>query len=475
MIDMKKSSFLIKYLLFTLIALSVFSCATYKELSAKYQHEVLAGEFDVAMKSIDNNKFLNKDRNELLYCLEKGKVAYLKGDYKLSNELFNKADLLIEDHKVNKVGEVLGVLANPEKTTYKSEDFEKVAIHYYKAMNYIFLNLYDDALVEAKRINIQLQEINDSYPAGKKNRYTTDAFALNLQGLLYETTGNLNDAFISYRNAVELYQQNDGTYFGVNIPQQLKQDLINAAHQLGFVDEELRYSELFNLKYKPKSADFKGEVIVFWESGLVPYKSQTYFTFTALPGNNNGFTSITNEELDLTFPVPTSNNSNSGKFSSTSIFNIAFPKYEDRIPYFTSGKVVLNNDISKNYQLELVEDYKTIAFKTLKDRTVREIGKIAIRVAAKKISENIVRNQNENLGAVLGILNALNEKTDTRNWQTLPNKIYYTRIPLNKEDNIVKVEVKTNHEETIEKEFIVKSSGNLNFINYITPQSENVN
>ncbi|MDO3694250.1 hypothetical protein QVZ41_05225 [Wenyingzhuangia sp. chi5] len=472
---MKKERFIIKYTLIVLLAISTFSCATYNELSAKYQHEVLNGEFDVAMKSIDNNKYLNKDRNELLYCLEKGKIAYLKGDYKLSNELLNKADLLIEDHKVNKVGEVLGVLANPEKTTYKSEDFEKVAIHYYKAMNYIFLNLYDDALVEAKRINLQLQEINDSYPAGKKNRYTTDAFAMNLQGLLYETTGNLNDAFISYRNAVELYQQNDGTYFGVNIPKQLKQDLINSAHQLGFRDEELRYSELFNLKYEPKANDFKGEVIVFWESGLVPYKSQTYFTFSALPGNNNGFVSITNEELGLTIPVPTSNSSNSSKFSDINVFNIAFPKYEDRIPYFTSGKVILNNNSAKDYQLELVEDYKTIAFQTLKDRTVREIGKIALRVAAKKISENIVRNQNENLGAVLGILNALNEKTDTRNWQTLPNKIYYTRIPLNKEENILKVVVKTTNEQTVEKEFNVKSSGNLNFINYITPQSENAN
>ncbi|ANW97402.1 hypothetical protein AXE80_02070 [Wenyingzhuangia fucanilytica] len=472
---MKKIVFIIKYVLVAVLALSTFGCATYHQLSAKYQHEVLSGEFDVAMKSIDNNKFLTKDRNELLYCLEKGKIAYLKGDYKLSNELFNKADLLIEDHKVSKVGEALAVLSNPEKTTYKSEDFEKVAIHYYKALNYIFLNSYDEALVEAKRINLQLQEINDAYPAGKKNRYTTDAFALNLQGLLYEVTGNLNDAFISYRNAVELYQENEGTYFGVNIPTQLKKDLINSAHRLGFKDEELRYSELFQIKYEAKPNDFKGDLVVFWESGLVPYKSQTYFTFTSLPGNNNGFVSIANEELGISFPVPTGNHNSNGGFSDLNVFNIAFPKYEDRAPYFTNGKVILNNNVSEEYKLELVEDYKTIAFQTLKDRTIREIGKIAIRVATKKLSENIVRNQNENLGAVLGLINALTEKTDTRNWQTLPNKIYYTRIPLNQTENKVKVQVKTNNGETVAKEFEVKPSGNLNFINYITPQSQGFN
>ena len=472
---MKKFFFVIKYLLFTILAVSTVSCATYHQLSAKYQREVLTGDFDVALKTIDKDKFFKKDRNELLFCLEKGKIAYLNGDYVLSNELFNRADLLIEDGKVNKAAAVLGAFTNPEKTTYKSEDFEKVAIHYYKAMNYIFLNLYDDALVEAKRINIQLQEINDSYPAGKKNRYTTDAFAMNLQGLLYEATGNLNDAFISYRNAVELYQQNEGTYFGVEIPEQLKQDLINSAHQLGFVDEELRYSKAFNLNYKSKSKGFKGDLIVFWESGLVPYKSQTYFTFTALPGNNNGFINIQNEELGVNFPVPTSNSGNNGKFSDISVFNIAFPKYEDRIPYFASGKVILNNNQSESYHLELVEDYKTIAFKTLKDRTVREIGKIAIRVAAKKLSEKIVRDQNENLGAVLGIINALTEKTDTRNWQTLPNKIYYTRVPLLEQNNKVIVKVEGQNGESIEKEFEVKSSGNLDFINYITPQSVKYN
>lgn len=471
---MKKALF-IKYILYVILIVSITSCASYHELSAKYQHEVLRGEFDNAIKSIENNKYLNKDRNELLYCLEKGKIAYLNGDYQLSNELFNKADLLIEDGKKNLGKEVLGALTNPEKTTYRSEDFEKVAIHYYKALNYIFLRLYDDALVEAKRINLQLQKINDAYPAGKKNRYTTDAFALNLQGLLYEVTGNLNDAFISYRNAVELYLENDGAYFGVQIPSQLKQDLVNTAHHLGFTDEELRYSDMFDIRYQPKTNSHQGDLVVFWESGMVPYKSQTYFTFTALPGNNNGFVTITNEDLGLNIPVPTGNNNRRGKFSDMNVFNIAFPKYEDRVPYFTRGEVFLNHNSSEIYPLELVEDYKTIAFQTLKDRTVREIGKLAIRVAVKKLSENIVRNQNENLGALLGIFNALTEKTDTRNWQTLPNKIYYTRVPLNKKDNKVEVKVKANNGKVASKEFDVKSSGSLNFINYITPQSNTLN
>ncbi|NJB82411.1 COG3014 family protein [Wenyingzhuangia aestuarii] len=458
---MKKKQ-LVTLFSYVVLLLSTISCATYNSLSEKYQKEVVSGDFSKAITSIDKNKFLNKDRNELLYCLEKGKVAYLNGDYQLSNELFNKADVLIEEHKKNFGAGVLGVLTNPEKTTYRAEDFEKVAIHYYKALNYIFLNLYDDALVEAKRVNLELQKINDSYPAGKKNRYTTDAFALNLQGMLYEATGNLNDAFISYRNAVELYLENQGTYFGVAIPQQLKQDLINSAHLLGFTDEELRYSKQFGLQFH-KNKNTKGEVLVFWENGLVPYKSQNYFTFVALSGRNNGFVNFSNQELGVTFPVPTNS-------TSTSVLNVAFPKYENRSAYYTDGKIFLNDNQKINYGFELIEDYQSIAFKTLQDRTVREIGKIALRIAAKKASESIARNQNEGLGAIVSIFNALTEKTDTRNWQTLPGQIYYSRIPLPKTENKIKIQVQTAQGASEIKEFNVKATKNIQFLNYITPQ-----
>ncbi|XOD69147.1 MAG: hypothetical protein ACMUEM_01020 [Flavobacteriales bacterium AspAUS03] len=38
-----------------------------------------------------------------------------------------------------------------------------------------------------------------------KNCYTSDTFSLILQGLIYETSGNVNNDFISYKNATELY------------------------------------------------------------------------------------------------------------------------------------------------------------------------------------------------------------------------------------------------------------------------------
>ncbi|MDO6737859.1 COG3014 family protein [Wenyingzhuangia sp. 2_MG-2023] len=459
-----------KYLFVLTFVQLIISCASYHDLSIDYQEQIQQENYESAYKKIEKSKFLNKKRNKLLNYLEKGKIAHLQKEYKLSNELFNEADILIEDHKNNFGNQILGVLTNPEKETYRSEDFEKVAIHYYKALNYIFLNQYDDALVEAKRINLQLQKINDKYPEGKKNRYTSDAFSLNLQGLLYEVTGNLNDAFISYRNAVELYLENEGSYFGVSIPTQLKQDLINTAHYLGFTSDELRYSELFKLKYTPKTTE--KSLIVFWENGMIPYKSQTYFTFTQLPGRyNNGFVTITNEELGMNIPVPVSSSQNS-RFSDLSVINVSFPKYEDRPSYFSNAKVIVDQ---KKYPLELVQDYSVIAKETLKDRTLREIGKVVLRLAAKKMSEKIIKDQNANLGALVGLFNAITEKSDTRNWQTLPNKIYYTRIPLEDQNTQVKIEATGFNGNKVHKEFEIDPNQKITFINYNTPQINKAN
>ncbi|HOO10446.1 MAG TPA: hypothetical protein PKW06_10955, partial [Cyclobacteriaceae bacterium] len=47
-----------------------------------------------------------------------------------------------------------------------------------------------------------------------------------------------------------------------------------------------------------------------------------------------------------------------------------------------------------------------------------------------KVAEYEMRKENKALGSLFGIINAVTEKADTRNWQTLPHSIYYARVPL---------------------------------------------
>lgn len=432
---MKKTALYTTLLLFFLF---FNSCATYNLKSQEFQTALQQGKTEKALKFIDANSFLKKKRNLLLYYFEKGKIAYLNGDYELSNSLLNKADLFIEENKKYLGGKVLGMLLNSEMETYTGEDFEKVTIHYYKALNYIFLNKLDEALVEAKRINLQLQQLNDKYPAGQKNRYTSDGFSLNIQGFLYEASGDLNNAFISYRNAVNLYLANSGSFFGTTLPEQLKKDVLRTAAALGFTDELDRYQKLLATTYSPKEENIEGELILFWENGLIPFKDQTFYSFTVLPGNTDGVVSIYNEELNLTLPVPISKGKGkNNKFSDIEIFNVAFPKYVKRNPYFFKASIIKDSITTADFQL--AQNYEDVAFKTLKDRAVREVSKAAIRLGTKKISEHLLKEENKDLGAALGIFNALTERADTRNWQSLPNSIYYARIPLKKGKNTISI------------------------------------
>ena len=45
-----------------------------------------------------------------------------------------------------------------------------------------------------------------------------------LQGLIYEKGNDINNAFIAYRNAADVYLKNDGSYYGTKMPEQLKKE-----------------------------------------------------------------------------------------------------------------------------------------------------------------------------------------------------------------------------------------------------------
>ena len=118
-------------------------------------------------------------------------------------------------------------------------------------MNYLQMDQMEEALVEVRKINIKLNELNDKYP-DYKNRYQRDAFAHLLMGLIYEASGNYNDAFIAYRNAYETYQSDYVKNFGLGAPLQLKYDLLRMASLCGFTSELRQYETEFGLTYQPE-------------------------------------------------------------------------------------------------------------------------------------------------------------------------------------------------------------------------------
>jgi len=119
--------------------------------------------------------------------------------------------------------------------------------------------------------------------------------------------------------------------------------------------------------------------------------------------------------------------------------------------------VRINDSIT--YQLEKGQDLNAIAFKTLKDRMVREMANSLLRLATKKALESYARSKDENIGALLSIFTAATEKADTRNWQTLPHSIHYTRIRLKEGKHQLMLQVNSPEGGSTDQEIEVNVKG----------------
>ncbi len=410
-----------------LVFIIVAGCATYYKKTQQFQDYVMQGEMQKAAGWLEKDTKMQKGINRLLYLMNDGWTQWMLNNYPVSNDRFNEADLMIEDQQKNLALEGLALLVNPTVKPYHPEDFEIVFINYFKALNYLGLDQFDDALVECRRMNINLYQLNDKYKE-KKNRYSDDAFAHALIGLIYDAGNDPNNAFIAYRNALEAYRKVYAGNFGVDAPDQLKHDLLRAAWRMGFYDELRQYEEQFGMQYDQENTQDKGELVMIWQNGFGPVKAEWSINLTVVRGTG-GMVTFVNDELGINIPFYLGDLSDDERssFSDLSFVRIAFPKYVERKPVFTSAQILAEGE---SYDLELAEDVNAIAFKTLRDRMLRELSNSLLRFAVKRATEEAARRENKDVGAAISIINALTEKADTRNWQTLPYAVYYKRISL---------------------------------------------
>ncbi|MFW6043756.1 MAG: COG3014 family protein [Marinilabiliaceae bacterium] len=414
---------------FTALALlaAMAACATFYQKTYQIQSTIANGNFEKADQLLEKDDKWAENNHRVLYYMNRGVVAFMMGNHQESINYFNKADYYIEDYSKKFGWEALSLVSNPMVKPYRPEDFEAIMIHFYKALNFLALDDIEGALVEARRVNIQLQQLNDRYK-DHKNKYQRDAFAHNLMGMIYDASGEYNNAFTAYRNAYETYQEDYSELFGLEAPSQLKEDLLLAAKRSGLREQMTHFENNFEMEAPNPPEKDEGELVVFWLNGMGPVKSEWQVTISNF-GKSDGMVHLGNREMGMNFSYHTSNLSSREKaaFKDLSVFRVAFPKYEERPPVFSRGKASTHN---KTFEFEEAQDINSIAFQSLRDRMMRELGNSLLRIATKKATEEIASNESEGLGTIVSIVNAMTEKADTRNWQSLPYSIYYTRIPL---------------------------------------------
>jgi len=459
---------------FTLMALvaAMAACATFYQKTYQIQSNIANGNFKKADQLLENDTKWPENNHRVLYYMNRGVVSFLMNDFQKCIDYLNKADYYVEDYSKQFGWEALSLVSNPMVKPYRPEDFETIMIHFYKSLSFLALDNLESAMVEARRINIRLQQINDKYK-NHKNKYQRDAFAHNLMGIIYETAGDYNNAFTAYRNALEVYESDYKKLFGLDAPQQLKKDLLRTAKRTGFSDQVSFYEEKFNLR-TPSISKKKntGELVLFWLNGMGPVKDEMQVTISNF-GMSNGMINLGNRDMGLNFAYSTQNLSDREKaaFKNLSFLRIAFPRYKERPPMYSEGQI-MHSDTT--VRLQKAQDINQIAFQSLRDRMVREIGNSLLRLATKKGLEELATLENENLGTIISIINAFTEKADTRNWQSLPYSISYARLKLPAGQNNLEFQFsgKTSERKTIQVEI---KPGKTSFFTFHTMQSANFN
>jgi hypothetical protein len=403
------------------------SCATYYQKNEALMNAVYKSNFETAEKILsDDVKFEKVQKNKLLFYLNKGSVLWMNQKYDSSIKYFRKADYFVEDFEKKYTQQIASFLTNKNVTTYAGEDFEQVLIHYYGALNYLMIGDSDAALIEAKRMLQKMQKNTDKYKSA--NKYKRDAFAHNLLGIIYDTKGEYNDAYIAYKNAYQVYEEDYQKLLGTPVPNQLKLDLIRTAFLNGFFEEQKQYEVKFGFKFNKSTDLLSNSIVFFWNNGLGPIKEQNSINFSILPANN-GWVQIVNHDLGLSFPYKVDNND----LLDMRFFRLALPKYVSREPYYQKAILKYNN---KSFDFQIVEDVNAIAFKSLEDRMTKELGEALLRAALKQIIVyKAGKEKKDGLALAASIYGAISEQADTRNWQLLPHSINYSRVPLAETEN----------------------------------------
>jgi len=434
---------------FLIISLN-WSCTTptFYHKVYNFNKTVSDGNLEAAENMVKSSEEkLSTGKMRFLFWVNAGTVEFMQGHFKDSNGYFEKADLFIEDDKKNVGEEGAALLLNPNLSTYRGEDHEKLMINYYKALNYYQLGEYDEAIVECKRMNIRLQQLSDKYKSDRK--YKEDAFIHILMGIIYDGTGDYNNAFIAYRNALNIYEGSYKDLFKFKVPEQLKHDLVRTADQSGIYDERDRFKNKFKIEYT-RPTEGQSQAVVLWNNGLGPIKDEWGINFSIIY-TGNGWVSFVNADYGMTFPFYIGDRNLNG----LTWIKVVFPKYVERPLLYTSGTISYNN---KTIKLGKVEDINAISFKVLEERMLLEFAKSLGRVALKQAAAAQVSKDNEGLGMALSLLASATESADTRNWQTLPHSIYYTRVFVNPDaDNEMTLNLTDVHGKVVKHKFKVKS------------------
>ena len=394
-------------------AFCLSSCLGPAALSPQIEGLSNAQQYEKALQLLDSQKGGYGKNNKLQFLLDRGLLLHLSKKYQESIVTFAAARQLADELYTKSVSKQATTwITNEYAAPYPGEDFERALVNVFQALNYALLNKREDALVEARDVDSLLAVINDQYAVDQKNVYKEDAFIRLFMGILYEASGtslDTNDAYVSYRKALEVYDRDYKDNYDVNAPRVLQSNILRVSREIVLGDFDGYRDKFRDIPFaSKKERQQQAEVYLIQYNGLAPIKEESQITLPMLDGY---------------------------------LVKVAFPKYRSR-PYATATSRLVAGESAGTVLFsdsELVEPIGRIAEKNLERRKLRFIAKATIRATSRYMIEknqekSIYKNSGSTSAAwfrfASSFFNIVIEKADVRCWQTLPDQIRLSHILL---------------------------------------------
>lgn len=453
---------------FLVLLLFIAGCSSYSMREVYTALET--GQPEVAFAYMEEMAPKNQ---KLPFLFEQGLVAHYANRFPESNKALALAEDISEDLYTRSVSkEGLALITNDRVRPYPGARFERLLSHYYRILNYLYLNQLGGALVECRRATNLMNayktddESYDFFGAG---------FLAYLSGMCFEAAGEWNDAFVSYRQA-EMYYRSAAKKTGVKTPDDIGHSLVRLARKLGFTQEAADYQRHYGEPAARPTGT--GELVLFYENGYIPGKYEKTLTFPILKidtrleafeeKNEN------NERAAEDFAeILLKRHSDGRSYKDVDIeyiLHVAMPAVSSRRPDIAGIAVQTETGQQRGV---LVVDLETIAIETFSaqestilartmTRTVLKyfayrVAKTIAEAKAKEAEEKRKQREKEKeklteeekkrltdeetaarvtqiwadfAGDVVNIVNMATESADTRCWRVLPNRIFLIRTHL---------------------------------------------
>jgi hypothetical protein len=375
--------------------------------------------------------------------MDQGMMLHVAGQYQASNAILDEAEDEVERLYTRRVrSETKAFLTNDSKLPYEGDPYEQTMINVIKALNYAAVGNWTEALVEARRIDHRLNVLTDRTSA--KEGYRDDAFARYLSGLLYEVSGDLNNAFIAYRKAYELYGA-VRSWTHVALPPMLWADLLRMTEALHMTQEHEEYKQQFpDVIWRPyQETKELGQIVLVSHIGRAPHKEDRMIDVpvsldalnlvlisNALGNQSRG----TNPERRAAESVLYGLNGH--------VVRVAIPALVSQKTPVAYGQMTLTGQGgSYTAKTELMQNLTAVAERALSDRLAGIAAKAVARAAVKyTMAEGVGRGAHAAAGKDTGPLIGLivgslakawavaSEEADKRTWRTLPDEIQIAHL-----------------------------------------------